>query len=64
MRIEDIEEFERQLAKKLVHIAEKNYERKLRREILVFLFKYMADMARRCEEKFGDRKLGRIGRPT
>ena len=63
MRIEEIEEFERRLAKKLVHIAERNYERKVKREVVAFLLRYLADLARRCEEK-GDARLGRIGRPT
>ncbi len=64
MRVEEIEAFERKLAKKLVHIAERNYEKMVKREVLIFLFKHMANMARKCEEKFGDKRLGRIGNPT
>ncbi len=62
-RLEEIDEFERRLAKKLVHVAEKNYEEKVRREFAVFALKKMAEMARRCEEIRGDRLLGRIGMP-
>ncbi|NPA76900.1 MAG: hypothetical protein GXN93_04070 [Candidatus Diapherotrites archaeon] len=62
--LEEVEAFERKLAKKYVHIAERNYEEKIRQEFTVFLLRHMAAMARKCEEKAGDDKLlGRIGRP-
>ncbi|HIQ10194.1 MAG TPA: hypothetical protein EYH23_01615 [Euryarchaeota archaeon] len=62
--LEEVEDFERKLAKKLVHVAEHNYENKLKREISIVVLKHLAAMARECEERKGDRLLGRIGRPT
>ncbi len=59
----EVEEFEKKLAKKYVHIAEKNYEEKIRREFAIFVLKHMAEMARRCEAENDDTSLGKIGRP-
>ncbi|MDN5358733.1 MAG: hypothetical protein PWP76_576 [Candidatus Diapherotrites archaeon] len=61
--LEEVEDFERKLAKKYVHIAERNYEEKIRREVAIFVLKHLAAMARDCEENVKDLKLGRIGRP-
>ncbi len=61
--LEEVEEFERKLAKKYVHVAERNYEEKIRREFAVFVLKHLAEMARRCEEEKEDTSLGKIGRP-
>ena len=61
--LEEVEDFERRLAKKLVHVAERNYEEKVRREVAIFVLKHLAAMARRCEEQHGDPLLGSVGRP-
>ncbi len=61
--LEEVEDFERRLAKKLVHVAERNYEEKVRREVAIFVLKHLAAMARRCEERYGDPLLGSMGRP-
>ncbi len=63
-KLQEVEVFERKLAKKMVHVAERNYEEKLRREVAILVLRRMAELARACEEKIGDdRLLGRIGRP-
>ena len=62
--LEELEDFERKLAKKLVHIAEQNYEEKVRKEVAIFVLKHLAAVVRKCEEQKEDRLLGRIGRPT
>ncbi len=61
--LEEVEDFERKLAKKLVHVAERNYERKVKREVAVFVLKHLVALARECEERKEDKSLGRIGRP-
>ena len=61
--LEEVEDFERKLAKKLVHVAEQNYERKVKREVAIFVLKHLVALARECEEKGDDPSLGRIGRP-
>jgi hypothetical protein len=61
--LEEVEDFERKLAKKYVHVAERNYEEKIRREVAIFVLKHLAATARECEAKAKDLKLGRIGRP-
>jgi len=62
--LEEVEDFERKLAKKLVHVAERNYEERVRREVAIFVLKHLVAMARECEEKVvDDELLGRIGRP-
>ncbi|GEM_PF-5704411 len=63
-KLQEVEVFERKLAKKLVHVAERNYEEKVRREIAILVLRRMAELARACEEKIGeDQLLGKIGRP-
>lgn len=62
--LKEVEDFERKLAKKLVHIAERNYEEKVRREVAILILRHLAAMARNCEEQKEDGLLGRIGRPT
>ena len=59
----ELEEFEKKLAKKLVHVAERNYEEKTRREFAIFVLKQLAAMARECDNRKEDETLGRIGRP-
>ena len=61
--LEEVEDFERKLAKKYVHLAERNYEEKIRREFAIFVLKHLAEMARRCEDKKEDTSLGKMGRP-
>jgi len=62
--LEEVEDFERKLAKKLVHVAERNYEERVRREVAIFVLRHLVAMARECEEKIVyDELLGRIGRP-
>jgi len=63
MTVDDIIEFEKNLARKIVYKAERNFERKIWREVVVFALRRMAEMARECEEKHGDDRLGRIGHP-
>jgi len=62
--LDEVEAFERKLAKKYVHVAERNYEEKIRREFAIFVLKHLAEMARQCEKKVGDDQLlGKLGRP-
>ncbi len=61
--LEEVEDFERKLAKKLVHVAERNYEERVRREVAIFVLRHLVAMARECEEKKDDLLLGRIGQP-
>ena len=61
--LEEVEDFERKLAKKLVHVAEQNYEKKVKREVALFVLKHLVALAHECEEEKEDVLLGRIGRP-
>ena len=61
--LRELEDFEKKLAKKLVHVAERNYEEKTQREFAVFVLKQITAMAKKCDDKKEDELLGRIGRP-
>jgi len=61
--LDEVEDFERKLAKKLVHVAERNYEERVRREVALFVLKHLAAMARECEKRKKDPLLGALGRP-
>ncbi len=55
---------EKKYTKKLIWSYKRRYRKNVLQSLAKEFFLWAANVARQYEERFGDRKLGRIGHPT
>ena len=64
MRVDEALELERKAQRRKAREYEQRLREKLLRDLFIQFLRRAAALAREYEERYGDKRLGRIGRPT